>query len=41
VTPLEKIRVLFAEEKRPAHFTPFEHCEECAAESTKAAARGG
>ena len=28
--PLEKIRALFAEEKRPAHFTRFEHCEECA-----------
>ena len=28
--PLEKIRALFAEEKRPEHFTDFEHCEECA-----------
>ena len=28
--PIEKIRALFAKEKRPEHFTDYEHCEECA-----------
>ena len=29
-SPLEKIRALFADVSRPAHFTDHTHCEECA-----------
>ena len=30
ITPLDKIKDLFSEEKRPYHFTDYTHCEECA-----------
>ena len=29
-TPLRKIRALFADDRRPHHFTDHRHCEECA-----------
>jgi len=30
-SPLTKIKSLFADDRRPAHFTDHTHCEECAA----------